>query len=61
MTENNNYLLAVAWWVIFNSPDLLEFVFERIVVECPSIFLAVLGGFKTVIDSKEILKAPIKK
>ena len=50
MLENNDNLLAVAWWVIFNSPDLLEFVFERIVVECPSIFLAVLGGFKTVIE-----------
>ena len=26
MLENNEKLLAVAWWVILNSPDLLNFV-----------------------------------
>ena len=24
MSENNENLLAVAWWVILNSPELLE-------------------------------------
>ena len=27
-SENNENLLAVAWWAILNSPDLFDFLFN---------------------------------
>ena len=43
MSENNENLLAVAWWVILNSPDLLILYLQKTLEEWQNLFYLAAG------------------
>ena len=54
MRENIENLLAVAWWVILNSPDLFFVVLNKIAL------IQMMGGLKSHEVSKEAIWLDLK-